>query len=35
MKLAITDLAEQKPMVILLVSEACAFPLVSKFFVNL
>ena len=26
----ITDLAEQKPMVIFLVSEACAVPLVSK-----
>ena len=30
MKLTFTDLAEQKPMVIFLVSEACAVPLVSE-----
>ena len=30
MKLTITDLAEQKQMVILLVSEACAVPLVGE-----
>ena len=30
MKLTITDLAEQEPMVIFLVSEACAVPLVSE-----
>ena len=29
-KLTITDLAEQKPMVIFLVSDACAVPLVSE-----
>ena len=29
-KLTITDLAEQKPVVIFLVSEACAVPLVSE-----
>ena len=29
-KLTITDLAEQKPMVIFLMSEACAVPLVSE-----
>ena len=31
-KLTITDLAEQKPMVIFLVSEAYAVPLVSEVF---
>ena len=31
MKLTITDLAEQKPMVIFLVSEVCAVPLVGEF----
>ena len=30
MKLTITDLAEQKPMVIFLVSETCTFPLVRE-----
>ena len=29
MKLTITDLDEQKPMVVFLVSEACAVPLVG------